>query len=314
MSPGVPETGTASGIEGMVDAGFLGRLSRQQLVRLVATCDHSLAHLRNVSGVADASAERLDLEELGRLPQDRLRGLLLAQLTGIVQFVLSTTAAKGSQANWEALFEAVRRGSQGLGFSYRQVIFELMTLLPFWQGGVTRSGLGSTLEATVALRAALPPLLARHEIRTLLDAPCGDFHWACHVDWGAIRYIGVDIVADLVEGNREQYACPQFTFELCDIVRDELPEADAILCRDCLIHFCIEDVLETVTNFKRSGARLLLTTTFPSLVANARIVTGHYRPINLQIAPYDFPEPLELIAETPRKFLGVWRMEDLPGF
>lgn len=305
MSPGGPETGTASAIEGMVDAGLLDRLSRQQLVRLVATCNH---------GAAAFSAERLDPEELERLPQDQLRGLLLAQLTGIVQLILSATTAKASQANWEALFEAVRRGSQELGFNYRQVIFEILTLLPFWQGGATRSGLGSTLAATVSLRAELPPLLARHGIRTLLDAPCGDFHWARHVDWGTVRYIGVDIVADLIEENRERYASPQFTFELRDIVRDELPEADAILCRDCLIHFCIEDVRDTVANFKRSGARLLLTTTFPSLVANAPIETGHYHPINVQIAPYDFPEPLELIAETSRKFLGLWRMEDLPGF
>lgn len=298
----------------MVDTGYLDRLSQQQLVRLVATCDQSLAHLGNAGGVMAAPAERLNSARLERLAQDRLRGLLLAQLSSIVQFILSATTAKGSQANWEAWFEAVRRGSQELGFSYRQVIFELMTLLPFWRGGMTRSGLGSTLAATVSLRAALPSLLARHGIQSLLDAACGDFHWARNMDWGTIRYIGVDIVADLIEGNREQYARPQLTFELRDIVRDELPEVDAILCRDCLIHFCFEDVLKAVGNFKCSGARLLLTTTFPSLVANARIVTGHYHPINLQIAPYDFPEPLELIAETSGKFLGVWRMEELPGF
>jgi hypothetical protein len=46
-----------------------------------------------------------------------------------------------------------------------------------WGGADSVSGGGSDLEQTSALRAALPGVLQRLGVRTLLDAPCGDFHW-----------------------------------------------------------------------------------------------------------------------------------------
>jgi hypothetical protein len=64
----------------------------------------------------------------------------------------------------------------------------------------------------------------------------------------------------------------------------------------------------------------LLTTTFTSTRANHDIVTGDWRPIMLQQAPYGFPEPVALINEGctefdgryPDKSLGLWRLADLP--
>lgn len=290
-------------------ARLLARLSGEQLVRLVATCDAALARL----GAPSAPAPGLD--ELRELEEERLRGLLPRRLATVFELVRSMAVARGSQADYESLLEAARQGAEALGFNYREAIFELHSLLPFWQGGATRSGEGSTLEATAALRSALPGLLARHGVRTLLDAPCGDFHWARHVEWGDVRYAGVDIVADIVESNRERYGPLGFTFHHADVARDPLPEACAILCRDCLFHFSVEDVFRTLANFKRSGARLLLTSTFPGLAANRAIVTGHFHPINLQIEPYGLPEPLELVPDAPLdKALGVWRLSDVPDF
>ena len=44
------------------------------------------------------------------------------------------------------------------------------------------SGPGSTLDATFALRTALPTLITDLNIRTILDAPCGDCRWIRHAD------------------------------------------------------------------------------------------------------------------------------------
>src|SRR5664279_1649792 len=46
-----------------------------------------------------------------------------------------------------------------------------------WGVEETRSGLGSTVQSTQAIREALPKLIAELQIRTLLDIPCGDFNW-----------------------------------------------------------------------------------------------------------------------------------------
>ena len=37
---------------------------------------------------------------------------------------------------------------------------------------------------------------------SLLDLPCGDFHWMQHTDLSGVQYIGGDLVGDLIECNR----------------------------------------------------------------------------------------------------------------
>jgi hypothetical protein len=43
------------------------------------------------------------------------------------------------------------------------------------------SGTGSTLHATADLRALLPELLKKLEVKVLLDLGCGDYSWMKHV-------------------------------------------------------------------------------------------------------------------------------------
>ena len=74
-----------------------------------------------------------------------------------------------------------------------------------WGDGESLSGDGSALEQTKQIRSHLPDLFRRHRIRTLLDAPCGDFHWMKELhltDGGLRRYWGVDVVPPLIEQNR----------------------------------------------------------------------------------------------------------------
>jgi SAM-dependent methyltransferase len=190
----------------------------------------------------------------------------------------------------------------------------------FWGGSTSVSGPGSDLEQTAVIRAAIPPLLARHGIRTILDAPCGDFHWMQHVPLPGIHYTGVDIVPALIARDQASYGCTERRFALCDLVEGELPTAELILCRDCFVHLSYDDTRRALDNFRRSGATWLLTTTFTDPRANHDIVTGDWRPIVLQQAPYGFPEPVTLINEGctelggrfADKSLALWRLADLP--
>ncbi|WP_245757320.1 class I SAM-dependent methyltransferase [Amycolatopsis xylanica] len=156
------------------------------------------------------------------------------------------------------------------------------------------SGPGSELEQTRALREGLPPLLARFGVRSVLDLPCGDFGWLSTVDLGVESYLGADIVAELVARNSARYGQ---SFQVLDLITDDLPRADLVLCRDCLVHLSFHDIGRAIANLRRSGSRYLLTTTFTELNTNADIVTGDWRALNFRRAPFDFPEPLAVLYE-----------------
>ncbi len=76
-----------------------------------------------------------------------------------------------------------------------------------WKDPESRSGAGSSLQTTAELRASLPALFRELSVSTILDAPCGDFHWFRHVERPpGMRYIGGDIVKSLIEENTRAYA------------------------------------------------------------------------------------------------------------
>jgi SAM-dependent methyltransferase len=189
-----------------------------------------------------------------------------------------------------------------------------------WFDAESRSGTGSSLDATAQLRASLPPLLRRLNARRLLDVPCGDFNWMRHVDLSGIDYIGGDIVEAMIEANRERYESPTRRFMTVDITNGSLPHADVILCRDCLVHFSFANVVAAFRTMKASGAEYLLTTTFLNREANKDIVDGDWRPLNLEQAPFLLPAPHSVILEDcaeeggayADKALAIWRVSDLP--
>jgi hypothetical protein len=189
-----------------------------------------------------------------------------------------------------------------------------------WFDAESRSGTGSNLDETAQLRASLPPLLRRLNTRRLLDVPCGDFNWMNHVDLSGIEYIGGDIVQPLIEANRERYESAARRFLKVDVIKGPLPQADVILCRDCLVHFSFANIIAAFQTMKSSGAEYLLTTTFPAREVNKDIVDGDWRPLNLEASPFLLPAPIDVIVEGCTeeggayvdKALAVWRVADLP--
>ena len=193
------------------------------------------------------------------------------------------------------------------------VVFSRIYEKNLWRDPESRSGRGSTLARTAVIRDALPALLDRLGARSLLDAACGDFNWMARVDLGGVRYVGVDVVPDLIARNRRLYGGGVREFLLADITRDPLPQADAILCRDCLIHHSLADARAAVSNFKRSNSRYLLATTHTTVTRNIDVQTGSWRSLNLRLPPFNFPPPSRLITEDDEsgKCLGVWELESL---
>lgn len=172
-----------------------------------------------------------------------------------------------------------------------KAVFEEIFRSNGWQGKESMSGHGSDTEPTRRLVEALPPLWKQFRVATLLDIPCGDFHWMKDVELSGTKYIGADIVPQLVENCRLRYGSEFRVFCSLDLTESSLPDCDLILCRDCLVHLSLRDVARALDNICRCNLTYLLTTTFPRKDRNHDIVTGEWRPLNLDLPPFGFPRP-----------------------
>ncbi len=184
----------------------------------------------------------------------------------------------------------------------------------------SRSGLGSELTATEGVRRQLPQLLQALGATSLLDLPCGDFGWLSTVPLD-LDYTGGDIVVDLVVRNQERHAGPRRRFLRLDLTSDPLPQADVVLCRDCLVHLSFAHIAQAFENLRRSGSTWLLTTTFLDHHENTDIESGDWRILNLMRPPFTLPVPETVLVEGclegdggyADKALGLWRIADLPA-
>jgi len=179
-----------------------------------------------------------------------------------------------------------------------------------WGGGESLSGKGSSIEYTEKLRAALPSLIERYKVDVFLDAPCGDFNWMRKVDLPNTRYIGMDLVPDLINDNRAKYASPKRQFLVGDITLTPLPAADLMMCRDCLFHLPYDFIYRFFANFLNSNIPLLLLTS--NLIAHNKDIPipGRWRQLNMTRPPFSMPPAIESIEDWieghPRRCMGLW--------
>ena len=187
-----------------------------------------------------------------------------------------------------------------------------------WGGTESASGPGSSMEETRVLRRALPEVIEDLSVHSLLDIPCGDFHWMQHVDLSSVEYVGADVVPEVVAANAA-FSAPNISFRTLDVMSDTLPTVDLVLCRDCLPHFSLRDVRRALDNIVASGSTYLLTTTFTDRQVNSDIKTGDFRALNLEQEPFALPPPLRLFNEECTlydhalmdKSIGLWRVDDV---
>lgn len=193
-----------------------------------------------------------------------------------------------------------------------------------WGSKESRSGEGSTRKQTMYIEFEVPALFDRLDITSVLDIPCGDFQWMSRAlaRCSDIKYHGADVVEELVNINKLQYGSDNVDFSCLDITSDKLPQADLIFTRDLLVHLTDEQVFKAFENIKASGAKYLATTHFNwfhipnNPLAEAR--GGSWRKINLRMAPFNLPMPIDLISEGSSqplgidKTIGVWEVKDLP--
>lgn len=186
-------------------------------------------------------------------------------------------------------------------------------------GTESLSGAGSTRFQTRVIRHKLPELFRELGVKSLVDIPCGDFHWMRNVDLTDIHYTGADVVDEMVSKNQQLFGGPLRAFECANLITGPLPTADLVFCRDCLVHLPFEDALAAIETIRQSKCKWLLTTTFTRDTPNTDLDAAGWRALNLTLPPFNLPPPTMMISEkcteagglAGDKSLGLWRISDL---
>ena len=160
-----------------------------------------------------------------------------------------------------------------------------------WLGG---SGLGSVPEATVVYRQVLQRLLDAGDVRSVVDAGCGDWQVARLLDWSGVSYIGIDVVPEVVRRNQAEFGCDHIQFRTGDISRDELPRADLLVSKDVLQHLPNASVSAFLARATGRYRYLLLTNDVatndsPAELLNTDIAAALWRTLDIRRPPFDVP-------------------------
>jgi hypothetical protein len=224
---------------------------------------------------------------------------------------------------WKAYYMLHPRDAADLHHSAaeRQQLFEQIWLTNEWYSNESKSGRGSTLNYTKNLRKSLPDIIQKFDVKTLLDAPCGDFNWMQHVNFPkGTKYIGIDIVPEMMVTLQQKFGNDLRSFRHGDIISAPMPSADMWLSRHFFMHLPDEIVVELLIKFKHGSICYLLTTTFNFAQKNRKINMGGFRYINLRKPPFCLPRPLLEIDDfvvgrgyAPH-ILAVWSREQLDGW
>ena len=188
--------------------------------------------------------------------------------------------------------------------------FELIYRSGYWKPffGGSLSGSGSNLNSTENIRRELPIFLSEFNIHSMLDLPCGDLYWMSQIDLQNLKYIGGDIVPDIIQENQA--------------IEDKLPTVDLIFVRDCLVHLEEQQIIDAIKNIVNSGSVYFSTTTYPKITENQKPVNkDRWRQLNLTLPPFSLPEPIKYLDDSCSsisldvdKCIGVWRTDDLLDF
>jgi len=165
----------------------------------------------------------------------------------------------------------------------KEEVFKEIYINNSWGSKESKSGGGSELKNNIKLLYKLKELVENNNIKSIVDLGCGDFNWMKEFDFSLIdSYHGFDIVKQLIDDNNNKYS---HKFSIMDITQEIPPKADLVICKDILFHLSYEDALKAISNIYSSGSKYLLTTTFVDS-ENKDIVTGGWRPINLETEPF----------------------------
>jgi len=149
------------------------------------------------------------------------------------------------------------------------------------------SGNGSTLPNSAYYMVFLKQFIKANNIKSVVDAGCGDWTFSKEMDWSGVNYLGVDTVKSVIEKNIQKYETDKIHFQHLDMLIYELPAADLLICKDVLMHLSNRDIISFLKSTKKFK-HCLFTNNAGYENENRDINRGEFRPLDLTGAPFYF--------------------------
>jgi 2-polyprenyl-3-methyl-5-hydroxy-6-metoxy-1,4-benzoquinol methylase len=123
------------------------------------------------------------------------------------------------------------------------------------------SGPGSAGHAAKQYVEWIRKIISEHNIRSAVDLGCGDFQIGARIAPMLDSYIGLDVVEELLDANR-QGSPTNATFRFLDATLQTIPSADVILIRQVLQHLSNAEIMQVIGNIP-PNTRVVLTESLP---------------------------------------------------
>ncbi|WP_033957041.1 class I SAM-dependent methyltransferase [Psychroserpens jangbogonensis] len=138
------------------------------------------------------------------------------------------------------------------------------------------------------------------------DLGCGDFNVGKELVKHTAKYVAVDIVADLIEHNKENFNEENLEFHCLDIAVDDLPIGDCALLRQVLQHLSnaeIQSIVSKLHGFKY----VILTEHMPEgdFVPNKEIISGQGTRLKKQSGIKLLAPPFNFKVKEEKQLLSV---------
>ncbi len=138
------------------------------------------------------------------------------------------------------------------------------------------------------------------------DLGCGDFNVGNKLVKYTRKYVAVDIVAELIQRNKETFKEENLEFHCLDIASDDLPSGDCAIVRQVLQHLSNDEVqliLNKLTDYKY----VILTEHLPEgdFIPNKEIISGQGTRLKKQSGIDLSAPPFELKVMEEKQMLSV---------
>lgn len=150
------------------------------------------------------------------------------------------------------------------------------------------SGGGSLLENCREYNRLLEKFMHEHNIKTVVDAGCGDWESTRYINWDGIEYFGFDVVKSVIDKNINRYSTSNIHFFHENLIAYDLPPADLLICKHVLQHLTNEDIKQFIPQLKKYKYCLITNEVYPTTLSsdNPDIKVGGGHKIDLRKAPF----------------------------
>ena len=156
-----------------------------------------------------------------------------------------------------------------------------------WGGS---SGPGSYPEFTIGYRLFLERFIVMNRVTSITDIGCGDWQFSRFLNFNGARYIGYDVVENLIAHNNTRFASHDISFQRMPENIRSVVGGDLLIIKDVLQHLPTDMIKEYVRIICPKFKTCLLTNSFEKLNTplNTDIKAGDFRCLDLKEAPFSF--------------------------